>query len=317
MIKRMIAENKRSFVESEIFIVKKILFLFEIVFVILKYMLKWCCKLGEIIMSNANRFFHDFYDGQIVKEESDRYKLFKIMLVSVVSAFAIFMYLAKLCNLAELVIVEVGMIWNFYTKLNNKMGVVMCVFVSMIYFVISCNFYVYSNALIYIAFYIPFQLFASTKEYNLGDFVQVRKKMSDWVQVVYVLLALSLSIIFYMFNLAVGSRFATLDALSAGCLVASALLRNERYSDYYTFRFLALLFSIALWVAVATEYVDPGVLLLVAMYLAYLIYDLVNFIVQKSTYENQYMRAVERYQQIENEKVINAKLEAYEQSKTN
>lgn len=268
-------------------------------------------------MNSAKRFFYDFYDGQIVKEESEKYKLFKILLVSVVSAFAIFMYLANLCNLAELVIVEVGMIWNFYTKMNNKLGVVFCVFVSMIYFVISCNFYVYSNALVYIAFYIPFQLFASTKDYASGDFVQIKKKMNDWSQVIYIILAVSLSVIFYMFNLAVGSMFATLDALSAGCLVASALLRNERYSDYYTFRFLALLFSIALWISVAMQYGDPGVYLLVAMYAAYLVFDSVTFLVQKSTYVNQYMQAVERYQQIENQKVVEEKIKAYKGSKAN
>jgi hypothetical protein len=109
--------------------------------------------------------------------------------------------------------------------------------------------------------------------------------------------------------------FATLDALSAGCLVASALLRNERYSDYYTFRFLALLFSIALWISVAMQYGDPGVYLLVAMYAAYLVYDSANYLVQKSTYVNQYMQAVERYQEIENQKIVEEKIKAYKKSK--
>ena len=266
-------------------------------------------------MNSARRFFHDFYDGQIVKEESENYKLFKILLVSVVSVFALFMYLSGLCNLAELVIVELGMIWNFYTKMNNKLGVLFCIFVSMIYFVISCNFYVYSNALIYVAFYIPFQLFASTKEYASGDFVQIKKKMSDWSQIIYIIMAVSLSVIFYMFNLAVGSMFPALDALSAGCLVCAALLRNERYSDYYTFRFLALLFSIALWISIAMQYGDPGVYLLVAMYASYLVYDSANYLVQKSTYVNQYMQAVERYQEIENQKIVEEKIIAYKKSK--
>ena len=171
--------------------------------------------------------------------------------------------------------------------------------------------------MVYIAFYIPFQLFASTKDYVSGDFVQIKKKMSDWSQIIYITLAVALSVVFYMFNLAVGSMFATLDALSAGCLVASALLRNERYSDYYTFRFLALLFSIILWVSVAIQYGDPGVYLLVAMYTAYLVFDTANYIVQKSTYMNQYMQAVERYQQIENEKIINEKIKAYNKTNAN
>lgn len=266
-------------------------------------------------MSAKKGFVYDFFDGQIVREESDRYKMFKVMLVSLVSTFAVFMYLAGFCNLAELVIVEVGMIWNFYTKLNSKLGVLFCIFVSVIYFVISCNFYVYSNAFVYIAFYIPFQLFASTKDYASGDFVQVKKKMSDWHEVVYILMAISLSIVFYMFNLAMGSMFATLDALSAGCLVAAALLRNERYSDYYTFRFLALTLSIFLWVSIAVEYGDPGVYLLVAMYGSYLIFDAVNCLIQKTTYVNQYMKAVERYHEIENQKVIDEKIKAYKKSK--
>ena len=266
-------------------------------------------------MNSDKKFFRDFYDGQVIKTDSEKYKLFKIMLFSIVSVFALFMYLAELCNLAELVMIELAMIWNFYTKLNNKFGVILCVFVSVIYFVIACNFHIYSNALIYIAFYIPFQLFASTKEYNSGDFVQIKKKMSDYIQATFVITAVCLSVVFYMFDIAVGARFETLDALSAGCLVASALLRNERYNDYYSFRFLALILSVALWVCVAVEYGDTGVFIIIAMYLSYIVFDSVTYFVQKKTYVNEYMLAVEKHTKIENEKIINEKIKVYEKKK--
>ena len=45
-------------------------------------------------MINDYRFFQEFFDGQIVKEESDRYKLFKIMLISCFSAAGLFMVFA-------------------------------------------------------------------------------------------------------------------------------------------------------------------------------------------------------------------------------
>ena len=120
-----------------------------------------------------------------------------------------------------------------------------------------------------------------------------------------------------MFNLGIGGRFALLDAVGAGLLVASALLRNERYNDYYYFRVIALLLSITLWMVAAYEYKNFELVIIAVMYLSYLIFDLVTNVVQKNTYENEYMHLREEYLEIENKTKVEAKIKAYKKSKNN
>ncbi len=266
-------------------------------------------------MENQKKFFYDYFDGQIIKEETNGYKMFKLMLTSLVSLFGLFCWLAGFCATAYFVLLVLGMIWNFYVKIDSKMAIVLCVLVSSIYFVIASNFRLYSNAMIYIGFYIPFQMFAMTKKYYGGSFVQIKKEMSDQHQVVYITLSVFLSVIFYMFNLGVGGRFALLDAASAGLLVATALLRNERYNDYYYFRMFALVLSIILWSVSALEYKNFELVIIAVMYLAYLIFDVATNVFQKNTYENEYMHLRKEYLEIENKTKVEAKLKAYKKSK--
>ena len=268
-------------------------------------------------MENRKKFFYDYFDGQIIKEEGTKYKLFKLMLTSLVSLFGLFCWLAGFCATAYFVVLVLGMIWNFYVKLDSKMAIVLCVLVSSIYFVIASNFRLYSNAVIYIGFYIPFQIFATTKKYYGGTFIQIKKEMLDLHQIVYITLSVFLSVIFYMFNLGIGGRFALLDAVGAGLLVATALLRNERYNDYYYFRVIALLLSITLWMVAAYEYRNFELVIIAVMYLSYLIFDLVTNVVQKNTYENEYMHLREEYLEIENKTKVEAKIKAYKKSKNN
>lgn len=266
-------------------------------------------------MENQKKFFHDYFDGQIIKEESPKYKLFKLMLTSLVALFGLFCWLADFCAPAFFVLLVLGMIWNFYVKLESKLAVVFCVFVSAIYFVIACNYRLYSNAVIYVGFYIPFQMFATTKTYYGGSFVQIKKEMADVHQVLYIILSVLLSVIFYMFDLGVGARFAILDALSAGLLVATALLRNERYNDYYYFRCFALVLSMILWVVAALEYRAFELVIIAVMYLAYLIFDVVTNVFEKNNYENEYMQLKKEYLEIENKSKVEEKIKAYKKSK--
>ena len=266
-------------------------------------------------MGTQKKFFHDYFDGQIVKEESQKYKMFKLLLTSLVSVFGLFCWLGGFCAPAFFVLLLLGMIWNFYVKLESKMSMVLCVFVAAIYFVVACNYRLYSNAVIYIGFYIPFQMFALTKTYYGGSFVQIKKEMADMHQVVYIILSVFLSVIFYMFNLGVGSRFALLDAVSAGLLVSTALLRNERYNDYYYFRCVALVLSIILWSVAAWEYKAFELVVIAVMYVAYLIFDVATNVMQKNTYENEYMHLKKEYLEIENKSKIEEKIKAYKKSK--
>ncbi len=268
-------------------------------------------------MGNQKKFFYDYFDGQIIKPETEKYKLFKLMLTSLVSFFGLFCWLAGFCAPAYCVLLVLGMIWNFYCDIDNKIAIVFCVLVSAIYFVIACNFRLFSNAVIYIGFYIPFQMFALTKKYYSGSFVQIKKEMSDGHQAIYIILAVLLSVIFYMFNLGVGSRFPILDAASAGLLVSTALLRNERYNDYYYFRVFALVASIVLWLLAAYEYKNFELVIVAVMYLSYLIFDVVTNVFQKSTYENEYMHLKKEYLEIENRSKVEGKIKAYKKSKDN
>lgn len=261
------------------------------------------------------KFFYDFFDGQIIKPETEKYKMFKLLLVSIVSFFGLFCWLAGFCSPVVFLLLEFGMIWNFYVRLDSKISVVFCVIVSSIYFAVACNFRFFANAIIYIGFYIPFQLFALTKTYYGGSFVQIRKRMEDGYQILYIMFAVTLSVILYIANIDFGAKFALLDAGSAGLLVASALLRNERYNDYYYYRSIALVLSIILWLVGAYEYQNFELVVVAVMYISYLVFDVVTNVSQKTTYENEYMKICEEYKKIEDEKIISQKLKVYKKSK--
>ena len=145
--------------------------------------------------------------------------------------------------------------------------------------------------------------------------MQLKKEMTDKFQVVYIILAVFLASVLYMMDIAHGARFAILDAVSAGCLVASALLRNERYNDYYYYRAFALILSMILWSLGAYEYWNFDLVVVAVLYLSYLVFDVVTNVVQKYTYENEYMKICEEYKKQEDEKMITKKLKAYKNSK--
>ena len=74
-------------------------------------------------MIGEYRFFQEFFDGQIVKEETERYKLFKIMLFSIFSAFGLFCVFAGFCGVVEFVLLELGMLWNIYSNIDKKISI--------------------------------------------------------------------------------------------------------------------------------------------------------------------------------------------------
>lgn len=266
-------------------------------------------------MAVQKNFFYDYFDGQIIKEDSDKYKMFKLLLTSIVSVFALFCAIAGFCSFAVFLLVEFGMVWNFYIKIDSKISIFFCVIVASIYFAIACYYKLFANAVIYIGFYIPFQLFATTKTYYGGSFVQIRKEMTDIYQVIYIVASVFLSVMLYMLSIGVGGRFAILDAVSAGLLVSSALLRNERYNDYYYYRAIALILSIILWVLASLEYKQFELIVVAVMYLSYLVFDVVTNAYQKNTYENEYMQICKKHYEIENQPVIEKKLKVYKKSK--
>lgn len=265
-------------------------------------------------MANKN-FFYDFFDGQIIKPETDKFKMFKLLLTSLASFFGLFCWLAGFCSPVVFLLLEFGMVWNFYVRLDSKISIIFCVIVSSIYFVVACNFRFYANAIIYIGFYIPFQLFALTKTYYGGSFVQIRKQMEDGYQILYIMFSVTLSVILYIANIDFGAKFALLDAGSAGLLVASALLRNERYNDYYYYRSIALVLSIILWLVGAYEYQNFELVMVAVLYITYLVFDVATNVSQKATYENEYMKICEEYKKIEDEKIVSQKLKVYKKSK--
>lgn len=158
-------------------------------------------------------------------------------------------------------------------------------------------------------------MFALTKTYYGGSFVQIKKEMEEQYQVLYVIFTVTLCTILYMLDVGLGARFSILDATSAGLLVASALLRNERYNDYYYYRAFALILSIMLWVVGAIEYQNFELAVIALLYLSYLIFDVVTNVYQKATYENEYMQICEKYRKLEDEEKVKQKLKAYKKSK--
>ncbi len=263
-------------------------------------------------MIGEYRFFQDFYDGQIVKAETEKYKLFKILLVSCFSAVGLFLVLAGFCNWAEFILLELGMLWNIYSNIDKKISLVLCVAVAILYFFFATNLQVYSNALIYIACYIPLQLMALTKDYSEGSFVQIRKKITDYNKILFVLFFVTITVILSLFSFGVNGEYPILDGFSASLLVCSALLRNERYFEYYIFRIFALIFTIFLWIAIAEKFGTVGSLCIICMYASYLIFDIVTYFYQHNTYVNQYMIQEEKFNKLINQQIMQEKLEIYQ-----
>ena len=262
-------------------------------------------------MINNYKFFFEFFDGQLVKPESDRFKLFKLMLTSIISAFGLFFTISGMCNIYGFILLEIGMLWNFYTKLNKFSALVLSVIVAMLYFIFAAEFAVYANGLIYFGCYLTLQLIASTKNYDEGDFIQIKKKITDFNKVLLVIFFSCVFIFLFLFDTTTGSRFIVLDSLSAALLVCSALLRNERYVEYYVFRFFALATSITLWIIVWVEYNSALVIPILLMYFSYLIFDAVSCITQYKTYKNEYMLQVEKYEEMQRQNKIAEKEQEY------
>lgn len=266
-------------------------------------------------MIGEYRFFQDFFDGQIVKKETLAMKIFKISLFAAFTITAIVLLSLSYINWIGFALLELGMIWNLFLGLKNKFSIVLAVAVAFLYFVFTAIYGLYANALVYIACYIPFQLIASiTKDYSEGDFVQIRKKMTDYNKILFVMVFGILFVALSLFDVGYGSRFVAFDGLSATLLVCSAVLRNERYLEYYIFRFVALVTSIYLWISVAIEFGATIVIPIIMMYAAYFIFDAVSVIWQHKTYINEYMIESKKYKEIENSKKVKEKLEVYKKA---
>ena len=265
-------------------------------------------------MIGEYRFFQEFFDGQIVKEESEKYKLFKIMLFSIISALGLFCVFAGFCGAVEFVLLELGMLWNIYSNIDKKISIFLCVFVTVLYFYFAVNVELYSNGLIYIATYIPLQMMAVSKDYSEGSFVQIKKKITDYNKILFVMFFVALFVILSLFNFGVNGKYSIFDGLSASLLVCSAVLRNERYFEYYVFRIFALISSVLLWIMMAVETGVVGTLAIVFMYASYLIFDVVTLFYQNRTYVNQYMLEEQKYIDAQNEEIMNEKLKVYKKS---
>lgn len=262
-------------------------------------------------MIDDYRFFNDFFDGQIVQKESQKYKIFKLMLVSCALVLGIFFVLSGFSYPAELFLLALGIFWNLYLGLSKKLSLAISVVVAFLYLLFCSGFGLYSNAFIYLACYIPFQLIAIVKDYDEGDFVQVRKKMTDYNKILFIIFFLAVTVFLCLFDAAMGSRFVLFDGISAGLLVCSALLRNERYLEYYIFRIAALLISIALWVQVVIEFGTHGSLLIVIMYAVYLVYDISKCVLDQKNYVNEYMVTTEKYEEEHRQEIIDEKVSKY------
>lgn len=266
-------------------------------------------------MIGDKRFFQEFFDGQIVKPETKAFKLFKILLVSIVSVAGLLLFMLKVCGWPELLLLITGLIWNVFTSLDKKLSIPLSIVVALLHFFIAAKFKLYAIAFIYIAVYLPLQLIATSKDYSEGNFVQIKKKIADINMIVFYLIVIAMFEVLALIDTNIGANLVVFDSLSATLLVCSAILRNERYSEYYAMRIFAIIASILLWVLVLMNYSVGTAVVLIMLYASYLVYDLVNCIVQHKTYLNQYMLQVKKHDQIENKPLIQKKLVAYKKSK--
>lgn len=266
-------------------------------------------------MIGEYRFFQDFFDGQIIKKESDEFKVFKLILFLIMSVACLILVLFNLSNPLGLILLLLGMVWNLYMGLGKWPSLIFSVLVSISYFYFCARLGLYANGLVYLGCYIPFQLIATVKDYEEGDFIQIKKKMTDYNKILFMIFFMVETTILCLFNYGLDSEFALIDGIVAGSLLASAVLRNERYVEYYVFRVFALVGSLALWIRMAISFGTYETIAVILMYATYLIFDTVNFFVQKKTYLNQEMVADEEFKKLEEEKVVKEKVGAYKKLK--
>ena len=267
-------------------------------------------------MTNEYKFFHEFFDGQIVKEESNKFKMFKILLFSIASAIGFFALIMRYSKLIPVMLLLMGLLWNVYSGISNKVSSVYSVIVAFLYFYVACQFSLFSNCLIYVGCYIPLQQIAVAKDYSEGDFIQIRKYINDSNRLILAIFWAALTIGLILFNFALGARFVYLDAISAGLLVCSAILRNERYVEYYFFRLAGLIASIAMWVLVALEFGLFNTFAVIVMYVAYFVFDFANMIYQRKTYTNQFLEKQKQVKQEKKAKLAKEKIKIYEKMKS-
>lgn len=266
-------------------------------------------------MIGEYRFFQDFFDGQIVKKDSDRFKIFKLVLFLVMSLTCLILVICKVSNPLGLVLLVLGLVWNVYMGLGKWPSIIFSVLVSIVYFYFCAIFELYANGLVYLACYIPFQLIAVVKDYDEGDFVQIKKKLTDYNKILFMIFFMVETVVLCLLNYGLGSKFAWVDGLVAGTLVASAVLRNERYAEYYVFRTFALVGAIALWFKLMIDFGTYETIAVVLMYVSYLIFDISSFAVQKKTYINEYMLAEKKYKELENAELVKEKQKTYKKIK--
>ncbi len=266
-------------------------------------------------MIGEYRFFQDFFDGQIVAKERYCFKLFKTMLVSVMSVIGLFLFMSNYIEIFEFLLLEFGLIWNIYSGLSKKISIIFGIVVGLLYFVVASKFSLYANCLIYVSLYIPFQLIASiAKDYEEGDFVQIKKTITDINKIIFVTFFAVLTATLALLDSNLGAKFTLLDSISASLLVCSAVLRNERYFEYYIFRIFACVMSLALWIVVIVEFGSINAIAIVLMYFSYLLFDTASLIEQSKTYKNQYMIVLENYKNQEDKVVIEKKINIYKKS---
>lgn len=263
-------------------------------------------------MTNEYKFFHEFFDGQITKPETQKFKMFKILLFSIMSAIGIFAVIMGYSSFISLILLLTGMLWNVYLGLSNKLANVLSVIVAFLYFYIACQFSLYANCLVYIAIYIPFQNIATAKDYSEGDFIQIKKFITDSNRLLLAIFVMATTVGLALFDFAVGAKFVYLDALSAAFLIVSALLKNERYSEYYVLRFLALGASLALWICVLVDGGTMNTLLIIFMYMAYVVFDAITLIYQYKTYTNQFIEKQKEVKKNNDKKLVEEKIKIYE-----
>ena len=104
-------------------------------------------KEGKLVIGEY-RFFQDFFDGQIVKGESERFKLFKVLLFSIVSTIGLFLTFMGVFGYAELILLMLGIIWNVFSGLGKKVSYLISIVVALIYAFFCINFRIYANNLI-------------------------------------------------------------------------------------------------------------------------------------------------------------------------
>lgn len=206
--------------------------------------------------------------------------LVKLIMLCLFSAFALTLCFLNIISVPCLVMIVAGGLWNFFGKINSYFGFALCLITSTIAGLLCIGIGLYSNAVLYLIFYIALQIVVLVLNMK-GNTIFVRYKRLDpresyFISLSFLLFAVSGFAISLCQN---NMIIPAIDSVSATLLALSAYLHSRNFKEYYVIRPIALLLEIGMFAyLLSIGFVTSSVIAFVFLYSMYFVLDCLEHI---------------------------------------